>query len=81
MFVQGSKTLVAYDSLDCMKNDIIAIFGENALKKASSSKKRGSRGNKKNKKIFYFICNTMGIFQGLQSIGKQLRHFTQGKYW
>ena len=52
MFVQGSKTLVAYDSLDCMKNDIIAIFGENALKKASSSsKKRGSRGNKKNKKI------------------------------
>lgn len=51
MFVQGSKTLVAYDSLECMKNDIIAIFGENALKKASSSKKRGSRGNKKNKKI------------------------------
>ena len=47
-----SKTLVAYDSLECMKNDIIAIFGENALKKASSSsKKRGSRGNKKNKKI------------------------------
>lgn len=51
MFVQGSKTLVAYDNLEYMKNDIIAIFGENALKEGSSSKKRGSRGNKKNKKI------------------------------
>ena len=51
MFVQGSKTLVAYDCLECMKNDIIAIFGEKALKEGSSSKKRGSRGNKKNKKI------------------------------